>query len=164
MAGRVYLYSNLMLNMVAWAAQHTFGRMCGATRHPLGWSPEASFHVMLLKVLFTCGTYVHWRNFMAVAERLMGKKQRQGLVLKRVDPGTFGVPGCRSSWWLSLDPAESQEEALPPVKASCVLLYLHGAWCAGGFAQLCSLGCEKQQRTVCRVQVSNPVQSVESSC
>lgn len=138
MAGRVYLYSNLMLNMVAWAAQHTFGRMWGARRHhPLGWSPEASFHVMLLKVLFTCGTYVHWRNFMAVAERLMGKKQRQGLVLKRVDPGTFGVPGCRSSWWLSLDPAESQE-GLPPVKASCVLLYLHGgAFMAGAPRMYC---------------------------
>lgn len=133
-AGRVYLYSNLMLNTVAWAAQHTFGRMCGTRRHPMGWSAEQDFHVMLLRVLFTHGTYVHWRNFMAVAQRLVGKKEQQGLVLERVASGTFGVPGCRSSWWLSLDPSESKEA--PPVKASCVLLYLHGGWCAAGFAQL----------------------------
>lgn len=131
----MYLYINLLREMVAWTAQHTFARMCGGTRrHPMGWSAEQEFHVVLLRVLFTYGTYVHWRNFMAVAQRLVGKKEQQGLVLERVAPGTFGVPGCRSSWWLSLDPVESQEA--PPVKASCVLLYLHGRWCAGGFAQV----------------------------
>lgn len=79
---------------------------------------------MLLKTLFTSGTYVHWRNFMALWQVLNGKNEQQGLKLQQLPPDTFGVPGCRNSYWISLDPSRLKDA--PPAKASCVLMFLHG--------------------------------------
>lgn len=79
---------------------------------------------MMLKTLFTRGTYVHWRNFTALWAMLNGKAEERGLLLERVAPDALGVPGCRSSWWISLDPALLKDA--PPAKASCVLMFLHG--------------------------------------
>jgi hypothetical protein len=80
---------------------------------------------MLLKTLFTSGTYVHWRNFMALWQMINGKKEQEGLKLQQLAPDTFGVPGCRNSWWISLDPSKQKGET-PPVRASCVMMFLHG--------------------------------------
>jgi hypothetical protein len=82
------------------------------------------FNIMVLKTLFTCGTYVHWRNFMTLWAKMFGKAEQQGLVLEQVSPNAFGVPGCRSSWWMTLD--SNELKGAPPAKASCVLLFLHG--------------------------------------
>jgi hypothetical protein len=82
------------------------------------------FNIMLLKTLFTSGTYVHWRNFMALWQVLNGKKEQQGLKLQQLPPDTFGVPGCRNSYWISLDPSRLKDA--PPAKAACVLMFLHG--------------------------------------
>lgn len=101
------------------------------------------FNIMMLKTLFTCGTYVHWRNFMTIWDKINGKRERQGLLLERVPPETFGVPGCRSSWWISLDPAELA--GAPPPTASCVLLYVHGEY-QQLTGHLCSCRCACRPR------------------
>jgi hypothetical protein len=109
---------------VGWA-----GNPQGVTGAEYSYVHLQDFNIMMLKTLFTCGTYVHWRNFMSIWDKINGKRERQGLLVARVPPETFGVPGCRSSWWITLDPAEL--EGAPPPTASCVLLYLHGKGPAG---------------------------------
>jgi hypothetical protein len=100
------------------------GNPQGVTVTQHSYVPLQDFNIMMLKTLFTYGNYVHWRNFMSIWNMINGKRERQGLLLERVPPETYGVPGCRNSWWISLDPAEL--EGAPAPTASCVLLYLHG--------------------------------------
>lgn len=90
------------------------------------------FNIMLLRTLFTNGTYVHWRNFTSLWLFLNGKAEQRGLRMERLPSSTFGVPGCRGSWLMSLGPELLQ--GAPPAKASCVMLFLHGGlvgccWC-----------------------------------
>ena len=99
---------------------------------------------MLLKTLFTCGTYVHWRNVMSLWNEINGKAEQQGLVLERVPPEAFGVPGCRSSWWITLDSERLKGD--PPAKASCILLFLHGETCCTS----ARAGCRTVQTNACR--------------
>jgi len=79
---------------------------------------------MLLRTLFTKGTYVHWRNVQKMWLAKNGKEEQQGLQLEAIPSETFGVSGVHNSYWISLDAALLK--GAPPAKASCVLLYLHG--------------------------------------
>lgn len=79
---------------------------------------------MMLRTLFTKGTYVHWRNVQKGWSAMYGKGEQQGLKLEAIPSETFGVSGVHKSYWISLDAALLK--GAPPAKASCVLLYLHG--------------------------------------
>lgn len=96
-----------------------------ATQMPLS---VQDLSVLMLRTLFSAGTYVHWRN--TVKLLMLPPAHRAGLQLTRVPAGTFGGRGMRDSWWITLAPDSSSEpQASPqPAKVSCVLLYLHGEW------------------------------------
>lgn len=146
---RIRLYSIIIAKMAVWTVQQGVGCLSGK-QHPLGWSAEQDFNVMVLKALFTSGTYVHWRNFTKIWRWINGEQEQKGMVLEKVPADTFEVPGCRSSWWMSLEPALLKDAPQP--KASCVIMYLHGEHLTGCFVCGCKL------RT-CSGQIAGPLRA-----